>query len=199
MKFRTTLFVAAICLIQVFAVPVWSRTDKESSRTDRESLEPLDFVKRFRIGMSYTDVADSIPKNANRDVLSYSVPEDLFIFTVEMPGQGEWTVTFTFDTEDSPIRRPERLVEVRCSAMLSSRKQPFDSLVQTVSTSFGDPVKLERAKSGQRQAGWKMTGGSVLLLEYSVLPGAAISVDAVVDFIVRSKNLNTPGRLIARA
>jgi hypothetical protein len=178
----------ALVAILLSAAPVCGAVGKGS-------VEPLKLLKRFKIGMSYDEVLDAIPRGATRDVLSYNVSEDVFVFSAEMPGRDRWTISFTFDTEDSPIRRPERLIEVRCSGMLSSSKQPFDTLVRKVSTSLGDPIKMGRATTGQHQAGWAMTGGATLLLEYSVLPSAAISIDAIVDFIVRSKKAGGHARV----
>ena len=160
------------------------------SKVAKKTVEPLDLIKRFKIGMSYDDVLNALPKTAVRDVLSYNISDESFLFSAELPGRDKWTISFTFDTEDSPIRRPERLVEVRCSSVLSSSEQPFDSLVRKVSTSLGDPVKLDLAKAGQHQAGWRMTGDATLLLEYSLLPNASITFDAIVDFIVRSRKMS---------
>ncbi|HEU4389980.1 MAG TPA: hypothetical protein VFV34_19420 [Blastocatellia bacterium] len=176
-------------VIGIAAAAIFFPATPVRCRVPKPPVEPLDLIRRFKIGMSYDAVLDALPRTAVRDVLSYNVTEESFLLSAEMPGPDKWTLSFTFETEDTPIRRPERLIEVRCSAMLSSSKQPFDSLVRKVSTSYGDPVKVDLAKAGQHQAGWAMTGGTTLLLEYSVLPSASIKIDAIVDFIIRSKRV----------
>lgn len=163
-----------------------------------EAFEPVEFAKRFTIGMSFGQVQKALPKDSEQDVLSYIATENVFILNVDIPSSDKWSASFTFDTMDSPLRRPERLIELRCSAMLSSRNEPFDSLVRRVSTALGEPFRIERDQKKLLEAGWAISGDSFLVLEYSIIPGGEIGTDAVVDFIIRADKPNSSrSRLVA--
>lgn len=162
-------------------------------------FEPIEFAKRFKIGMSFTEVQKALPADSEQDVISYIETENVFILNVDLAASDKWSASFKFDTMDSPLRRPERLIELRCSAMLSSRNQPFESIVRKVSTAFGEPFKVERDRTKLQEAGWAISGDSFLVLEYAIIPSGSIGTDAVVDLIIRAdKSTNAKQlRLIA--
>ncbi|HKY04738.1 MAG TPA: hypothetical protein VJQ56_07610, partial [Blastocatellia bacterium] len=150
-----------------------------------DSFDPIEFLKRFKIGMSYTEVQNALPKNAEQDILCYIVTDEVFLLTVDIPTRAQWTASFKFDTIDAALRRPEQLVEISCSATLSSRSDTFDSIVNKVTVAFGQPVKVERKDERIQEAGWLVSGGSVLTLEYSIVPTGLEGKDVTVDFIVK--------------
>jgi hypothetical protein len=156
------------------------------------SVDGIEFIKHFKIGMSYNEVQAALPKGIEQDTLSYVTTDEAFVLNVELPGSAEWSASFRFDTLDTPIRRPERLIEMSCTASLSSRSQSFDALVGRVTAAFGEPVKIDRTAEKIQQAGWRV-GGSLLTLEYAVMPNG-IGNNVTVEFTIR-KN----GRRAARA
>lgn len=139
--------------------------------------------------MSYDQVQRVLPKGAEQDVLWYIEKDRAFLLTIELPFRDRWRASFTFDTEESAMRRPERLVEVRYSAMLSSRSESFESIVKRVSKALGMEAETGRVKREGviRKAGWVMPAGSILTLEYSVIPSNAMSPDAAVEFTIQSR------------
>ena len=153
-----------------------------------ESFDPVQFIKNFRIGMSYFEVQALLPKNAEQDALAYIQGEEAFLLGVDIHGQATWSASFKFDTLDMPARRPEQLIEFSCSAGLPPQGESFDTIVRRVTAAFGDPVELNRSRDRFQQAGWRVSGGSVLTLEYSMLPGAAVS-NVNVDFVIKKNSL----------
>ena len=151
-----------------------------------EPFDPVGFIKSLRIGMSYEEVQERVPKTAEQDALAYLTGEDAFLLGVEIPGLTAWSASFKFDTLDMPARRPEKLIEISCAAELSTRSESFEEIVQKVTAAFGDPVELDRSQERFQQAGWRMSGGSVLTLEYSTSPGAAAR-NANVEFLIKKK------------
>lgn len=157
-----------------------------------EPFDPVGFIKGFRIGMSYEEVQALLPKNAEQDALVYITGEEAFLLGVDIPGQPAWSASFKFDTLDVPARRPEQLIEFSCSAGLSTRSESFETIVQKVTAAFGDPVELDRSQERFQQAGWRVSGGSVLMLEYSTVPGAAAS-NVNVEFVIKkNRRRNIP-------
>jgi hypothetical protein len=164
--------------------------NKDARRT--EPFDPVEFIRGFRIGMSYEEVQARLPKTAEQDALAYITGEEAFLLGVDIPGQTTWSASFKFDTLDMPTRRPEQLIEFSCSAGLSTRSESFETIVQKVTASFGDPVELDRSHERFQQAGWRVSGGSVLTLEYSTLPGAAAS-NVNVEFVIKkNRRRNLP-------
>jgi hypothetical protein len=82
------------------------------------------------------------------------------------------------------MRRPEKLVEMSCSAGLSSRNDSFESIVRKVTEAFGEPLKIDRTEDKYQQAGWRVSGGSVLTLEYSIVPNG-VGNNVSVEFIIK--------------
>lgn len=157
-----------------------------------ETFDPVEFIKGFRIGMSYDEVQALLPKTADQDALAYITGEEAFLLSVDIPGQATWNASFKFDTLDTPARRPEQLIEFSCSAWLSTRSESFETIVRKVTAAFGDPVELDRSQERFQQAGWRVSGGSVLTLEYSRMPGAAAS-NVNIEFVIKkSRRRNTP-------
>lgn len=147
------------------------------------AVDGIEFIKHFKIGMSYNEVQAALPKIVEQDTLSYVTTDEAFVLNVELPGSAEWSASFRFDTLDTPIRRPEHLIEMSCTASLSSRSQPFDALVGRVTAAFGEPVKVDRSAEKIQQAGWRV-GGSLLTLEYAVMPNG-IGNNVTVEFTIR--------------
>lgn len=149
-----------------------------------EPFDPVGFIKSFRIGMSYEEVQALLPKTAQQDALAYITGEEAFLLGVDIPGQATWSASFKFDTLDMPARRPEQLIEFSCSAGSSIRNESFETIVQKVTAAFGDPVELDRSQERFQQAGWRVSGGSVLTLEYSRMPGAVAS-NVNIEFVIK--------------
>jgi hypothetical protein len=150
------------------------------------AIDGVEFIKRFKLGMSYSEVQAALPKQVEQDTLMYVTTDEAFLLNVELPGSGEWSASFRFDTQDAPMRRPERLIEMSCTASVSSRSQSFDNIVERVTAAFGEPLKVERTADKIQQAGWRV-GGSVLTLEYSVMPNG-LGNNVTVEFTIR-KNM----------
>jgi len=156
-----------------------------------EPFDPIEFIKGFRIGMSYDEVLALLPKTAERDALAYITGEEAFLLGVDIGGPATWSASFKFDTLDTPVRRPEQLIEFSCSAGLSIRSESFETIVQKVTAAFGEPVELDRSQERFQQAGWRVSGGSLLTLEYSRTPGAAAS-NVNIEFVIKkSRRRNT--------
>lgn len=181
-KIATVLIILALVAVSAAGGQVGKN---DQARTD--SFDPVEFLKDFKIGMSYTEVQKALPKDAEQDILSYIVPDQVFLLTVDIGARAQWTVSFKFDTLDAPLRRPEQLVEMSCSATLSSRSETFESMVRKVTGAFGQPIMVERKGATIQEAGWLVSGGSVLILEYSVVPTGLEGRDVSVDFIVKKK------------
>lgn len=184
----SSFFAAVVLLISLAAAPVASgqaggRQSEARSARRELSFDAVEFIKQFKIGMSYTEVQEALPKDVEQDIPSYIVTDETFVLSVDMPGRGNWSASFKFDTLDTPMRRPERLVEVSCSAALSGSSDSFESIVQKVTAAFGEPNKVERREDKFQQAGWRVAGGSMLMLEYTVEPGAGRLVS--VEFTIR--------------
>jgi hypothetical protein len=181
-------FAVIALLVSLAAAPVASgqagnRQAEAKSARREPSFDAVEFVKRFKIGMSYTEVQEALPKDVEQDIPSYIVTDETFVLSVDLPGRGSWNASFKFDTLDTPMRRPERLVEMSCGAALSGSSESFESIVEKVTIAFGEPMKVERSEDKFQQAGWRVAGGSVLMLEYSVEPGAGQIVS--VEFTIR--------------
>ncbi|HSB11827.1 MAG TPA: hypothetical protein VLM38_20220 [Blastocatellia bacterium] len=149
-----------------------------------EPFDPVAFMRTFKIGMSYIDVQAALPKNIEQDTLAYVPVDESFLLGIDLPGKPAWSASFKFDTLDTPARRPEELIEVSCTANLSTRSETFDTIVRKVTAAFGDPVEVDRSQDRFQQAGWRMTGGSVLTLEYSKVPGSGAD-NVNIEFVVK--------------
>lgn len=154
-------------------------------------FDPVAFIKGVRIGMSYEEVQALLPKTAEQDALAYITGEEAFLLGVDIQGQATWSASFKFDTLDTPARRPEQLIEFSCSAGLSTRSESFETIVGKVTAAFGDPVELDRSQERFQQAGWRVSGGSLLTLEYSRMQGTAANVN--IEFVIKkSRRRTTP-------
>jgi hypothetical protein len=142
--------------------------------------------------MSYDEVQALLPKSAQQDALAYIISEEAFLLGVDIPGQATWSASFKFDTLDMPARRPEQLIEFSCSLGSTTRSESFDTIVQKVTAAFGDPVELDRSQERFQQAGWRVSGGSVLTLEYSRMPGMVAS-NVNIEFVIKkNRRRDTP-------
>ena len=168
-----------------------SGSDEKRAASDATAvsaaIDGVEFIKRFKLGMSYSEVQAALPKQVEQDTLVYVTTDEAFLLSVELPGTGEWSASFRFDTQDTPMRRPERLIEMSCTASVSSRSQSFDNIVERATAAFGEPLKVERSADKIQQAGWRV-GGSMLTLEYSVMPNG-IGNNVTVEFTIR-KNMH---------
>jgi len=179
---------AASITILVFAMLLSCSTGLAQTKDTKriETFDPVDFIKSFRIGMSYVEVQALLPKHAEQDILAYLPSEESFLLGVDIPGEGSWSASFKFDTLETPARRPEQLIEFSCSAGLSIRSETFETIVRRVTAAFGEPVELDRSHERFQQAGWRVSGGSLLTLEYSTAPGAPAS-NVNVEFVIKKK------------
>jgi hypothetical protein len=157
-------------------------------RSKRPAFDLIALFSRFKIGMTYDEVQSAMPASARQDAVSYNLADRVFLLSVEFPSKEKRIISFTFDTSESLIRRPERLIELRSTAMLSSRREPFDSIVQKVSRLLGAPAETARSGAMMNKAGWSISGESFLTLKYSIIPSGPISPDAVVEITVESRN-----------
>jgi len=162
-----------------------------ASPSAKETLDSIQFMKEFHIGMTYAEVQQSLPKFMEQDILSYNASENVFMLGVESPATESWSGYFVFDTGDTTTRRPERLIELSCSLTLKGRSEPFESIVQKVSDTFGEPIELNSSRGPIHQAGWRIPGQSVLTLEYTVVQNAGGG--AVVDFVIKGPKKPKPG------
>ncbi|HVG18952.1 MAG TPA: hypothetical protein VNI02_07850 [Blastocatellia bacterium] len=185
-------------LFAVAALPGANGQDKDKTSKRDEAFDPVEFIKRFKVGMSYTEVQQALPKNVDQDILSYITTEEVFLLSVDLPTPASWNASFKFDTLDAAMRRPEKLVELSCSAGLSSRSESFESIVHKVTEAFGEPLKIDRSEDKFQQAGWRVSGGSVLTLEYSVVPNG-VGNNVSVEFIIKKnpRRDSTPSKAVA--
>ncbi len=177
--------VLTVFILALLTLPIANGQATSGSVKHDDKFDPIEFIKLFKVGMSYTEVQKLLPKGTEQDILSYLAPDDLFMLTVDLPEHPSWSASFKFDTLDMPLRRPEQLVEMSCSATVSSRSQTFDSIVTKLTAVFGEPAQLDRSSKEIRQAGWRVLGGSVLTLEYSIVPSGFADNDVSVDFIIK--------------
>ena len=182
-KSNKTAAVVTLLLLILMVMPVVKGQANKSARPS-ETFDPIEFIKRFKVGMSYTEVQAALPKSVDQDILSYIVTEEVFLLSVDLPTSITWSASFKVDTLDTPMRRPERLIEMSCSAGLSSSKESFESIVRKVTEAFGEPVKLDRSEARFQQAGWRVSGGSVLTLEYAIVPNG-VGNNVSVDFVIK--------------
>ena len=161
-------------------------------------FDPVDFIRQFKIGMTYNEVQAALPKGAEQDVLSYITTEEVFVLSLDLGTESDWSASFKFDTLDTSLRRPELLVEMSCTASISTRSESFDAIVNKVTAAFGEPVKMDRSVGKFKQAGWRVSGGSVLMLEYSGGPEASAGRGNV-EFIIRKNQRRSQGSFKAVA
>lgn len=190
---QTNRVVASIMtLMLAVAIPCANVPGQAKDAKRVESFDPVEFMKSFRIGMSYVEVQRLLPRHAEQDALAYVPSEEAFLLGVDISGQttGQttrqptWSASFKFDTLDTPARRPEQLIEFSCSAGLSSRSESFETIVRKVTAAFGDPLEVDGSREQFRQAGWRVSGGSVLTLEYSTMTGA-LTNDVNIEFVIK--------------
>ena len=172
-----------IALMLAAAIPCASVVGqvKEPKRT--EPFDPVQFIRSVSIGMSYVEVQKLLPRSAEQDTLAYVPSEEAFLLGVDIPGQTTWGASFKFDTLDTPARRPEQLIEFSCSAGLSTKSESFETIVRKVTEAFGEPLEVDRSHDRFQQAGWRVSGGSVLTLEYSTAPGGVNNVN--IEFVIK--------------
>lgn len=184
--YKSSKFAAVIMGIvcMLMAIPSVNGQDQSKSAKPDGAFDPVEFIKRFKTGMSYSDVQAALPKNVEQDAPAYITTQEVFLLNVSLPGAGDWSATFKFDTLDDAARRPELLIELSCSAGLSSRSESFDAIVRKVTDAFGEPINLNRTEEKFRQAGWRVSGGAMLTLEYSVAPNVAGN-NVTVEFIIK--------------
>jgi hypothetical protein len=179
-------------LMLAVVMPCSTSFGQNKDAKSAEQFDPVGFIKSFRIGMSYEDVQALLPKSAQQDALAYITGEEAFLLGVDIPGQATWSASFKFDTLDMPARRPEQLVEFSCSAGVSTRNESFETIVRKVTAAFGDPMELDRSQERFQQAGWRVSGGSVLTLEYSKVTGTAAS-NVNIEFVIKkNRRHDTP-------
>jgi hypothetical protein len=173
-----------VTLVLAVVIPCSNGFGQNKPAKHVETFDPVTFIKSFRIGMSYAEVLALLPRTAEQDALAYVTSEEAFLLGVDIQGQATWSASFKFDTLDAPARRPEQLIEFSCSAGLSIKDESFETIVRKVTAAFGDPVELNRSRDRFQQAGWRVSGGSVLTLDYSTMPGAATTT-VNVDFVIK--------------
>lgn len=183
---------ASIALLFVLLTIPFAKSHADDKSADKsakrdEVFDPVEFIKLFKVGMSYTEVQAALPKIVEQDILSYITTEEVFLLSIDLPGTGSWNASFKFDTLDVPMRRPEQLIELSCSAGLSSRNESFDMIVRKVTEAFGEPVQINRSGEKFQEAGWRVSGGSVLTLEYSVMPNG-VGNNVSVEFVIKKKS-----------
>src|ERR1700742_3310721 len=120
--------------------------EKQDETTPTVPVDGIEFIKQFKIGMTYAEVQAALPKSAEQDILSYVTSDQAFILNVDLPGAGDWSASCRFDTQDTAVRLPDPSVDTHCSAILSSRNQSFDRLVGKVNSAFAKPVQVDRSK-----------------------------------------------------
>jgi len=182
--------VLASVLTFALVIPCATGFGQNKDAKSPEPFDPVTFIKGVRIGMSYEEVQALLPKTAEQDALAYLTGEEAFLLGVDIPGQATWSASFKFDTLDTPARRPEQLIEFRCSEGLSTRSESFETIVRKVTAAFGDPVELDRSEDRIQLAGWRVSGGSVLTLEYSSPQGTA--ANANIEFVIKKNRRRSP-------
>jgi hypothetical protein len=192
MLHRNRVVPSIMMLMLAVVMPCSTSFGQNKDAKSAEQFDPVGFIKSFRIGMSYEDVQALLPKSAQQDALAYITGEEAFLLGVDIPGQATWSASFKFDTLDMPARRPEQLVEFSCSAGVSTRNESFETIVRKVTAAFGDPMELDRSQERFQQAGWRVSGGSVLTLEYSKVTGTAAS-NVNIEFVIKkNRRHDTP-------
>jgi hypothetical protein len=192
MKHANRILASLVTMMLAVVIPCSTGFGQAKSANPAELFDPVGFIKGFRIGMSYEEVQSLLPKTAAQDALAYITGEEAFLLGVDIAGQPTWSASFKFDTLDMPARRPEQLIEFTCSAGLSTRSESFEAIVQKVTAAFGDPVELDRSQERFQQAGWRMSGGSVLTLEYSTSTSLAANNVSVEFVIKKNRRSNQP-------
>ncbi|MFY9558209.1 MAG: hypothetical protein WAV20_02810 [Blastocatellia bacterium] len=178
-------------LMLVLAIPFGDALGQSKVAKQIEPFDPVDFIKSFRIGMSYVEVQGALPKTAEQDILAYISSEEAFLLGVDMPGGTTWSASFKFDTLDTPARRPEQLIEFSCIGGLTTRSESFETIVRKVTAAFGEPVEINRSQERFQQAGWRVSGGSLLTLEYSTMPGAGNN-NLSIEFVIKKNPRKRP-------
>ena len=192
MQQRIKVVPSMMMLMLALVIPCSIGFGQTKDSRPAEPFDPVGFIKAFRIGMSYEEVQALLPKTAQQDALAYIISEEAFLLGVDIPGAATWSASFKFDTLDMPARRPEQLVEISCSLGSTTRSESFEAIVQKVTAAFGEPVELDRSHERFQQAGWRVSGGSVLTLEYSRIPGAVAS-NVNIEFVIRkNRRRSTP-------
>jgi hypothetical protein len=185
---KNRVVASIVTLMLAVAIPCANVPGQAKVEKRAESFDPVEFMKSFRIGMSYAEVQGLLPRQAEQDTLAYVPSEEAFLLGADISGkptgQPTWSASFKFDTLDTPARRPEQLIEFSCSAGLSSRSESFETIVRKVTAAFGDPVEVDGSREQFRQAGWRVSGGSLLTLEYSTNPGADAK-DVNIEFVIK--------------
>jgi hypothetical protein len=177
------LMASVLTLMLALAIPCAADDGQAKDKARLDSFDPVEFIKSFKIGMSYDEVQNLLPKTADKDTLAYIPSEESFLLGVDIKALATWSVSFKFDTLDTPAKRPEQLIELSCSAGFSSRGETFETIVRKVTAAFGDPVELDRSQEKFQQAGWRVSGGSVLTLDYSITGSSAGNVN--IEFVIR--------------
>jgi len=168
----------------------------ESDDRGSDLADSISFLKQFRIGMTYDEVQRTLPKTLQQDALAYNTRDNVFLLGVGKSANDDWSAYLIFDSSDLEIKKPQALVEIDCSSTSVVMKESFESVVDRVSGSFGPPTRLDTAERTSR-AGWQTTGGSLLTLEYTRMPGAAAKTQCVVDFVIKSASRRQSGDTIA--
>jgi len=187
-KFSASALSLLLALVMLCANGFSQNADKLAQQKNAkagEEFDPVSFIRSFRIGMSYVEVQAALPKSAEQDTLAYLPSDEAFLLGVDLAGGSTWSASFKFDSLDTPARRPEQLIEFTCSAALSTRSESFEAIVRKVADAFGEPIELDRSQERFQQAGWRVTGGSVLTLEYSTMPGAASANNVNIEFVIK--------------
>ena len=150
--YKSSKFAAVIMGIvcMLLAIPSVHGQDQNKSAKSDGAFDPIEFIKRFKTGMSYSEVQASLPKNVEQDAPAYITSQEVFLLNVSLPGAGDWSATFKFDTLEDAARRPEMLIELSCSAGLSSRGESFDTIVRKVTDAFGEVHGAARTFLGTR-------------------------------------------------
>src|SRR5512141_541900 len=52
------------------------------------AIDGVEFIKRFKLGMSYSEVQAALPKQIEQDTLIYVTTDEAFLLNVELPGTG---------------------------------------------------------------------------------------------------------------
>jgi hypothetical protein len=187
---RKSCYVVIAFLAAVTLAPLSANAEE----TTREPGDSIKFLNLFHVGMSYDEVRLALPKDVHIDVPSYNVSDHTFMLAVET-SEDRWSAYFLFDTTETTVRRPERVVEIGCSTTVDGSSQTFESIVNKVSGTFGDPVNLEQSRTMVRDAGWRVSNGSILTLEYSRMPSES---RVLVDFVVKATRPGKSVRQVAR-
>jgi len=195
---RMRFCVIVVCMLLLWSGPAHTLACPMSESDDRGSdlADSISFLKQFHIGMTYDEVQRTLPKTLQQDALAYNTRDNVFLLGVGKSANDDWSAYLIFDSSDLEIKKPQELVEIDCSSTSVVMKESFESVVDRVSGSFGPPTRLDTAERTSR-AGWQTTGGSLLTLEYTRMPGAAAKTQCVVDFVIKSASRRQSGDTIA--